>query len=107
VLHGAHDLDPCRHRWETELKNVVRHIVLPLVAPAAILGLYFTPTTVVACATRGLLALAVVLVSAIGAFVAIGFGFRAQRRSDPSSSWWIATAAILTTPLALLLGPLG
>jgi RsiW-degrading membrane proteinase PrsW (M82 family) len=107
VLHRAHELDPCRHRREPALKNVVRHIVLPLIAPAAIVGLYFTPTTVVACATRGLLALVVVLVSAVGAFVAIGFGFRAQRRSDPSSSWWIVTAAVLTLPLALLLGPLG
>ena len=80
---------------------------MPLVAPAGIVGLYFTPTTVIACATRGLLALVVVLASAVGAFVAIGLGFRAQRRSDPTSSWWIATAAILTTPLALLLGPLG
>ena len=89
------------------MRDVVRHIVLPLAAPAAIIGLYFTPTTVIACATRGLLALVLVLVSAVGAFVAIGLGFRAQRRRDPSSSWWIATAAILTTPLALLLGPLG
>jgi len=81
--------------------------VLPATAPAALVGLYFTPVAVIGCATRGLLALAVALVSAAGAFVAIGLGIRAQRSRDPTSAWWILSAAILTVPLALLLGPLG
>jgi dipeptide/tripeptide permease len=87
--------------------KAVRHVVLPAVAPAALVGLYFTPVSVFGCATRGLLALAVALVSAGGAFVAIGLGFRAQRRRDPMSLWWIVSAVILTVPLALLVGPLG
>ena len=70
-------------------------------------GLYFTPLSVIGCATRGLLALALVLLSAAGAFVAIGLSLRARRRNDASSDWWIATASILTVPLALVLGPLG
>lgn len=70
-------------------------------------GLYFTPLTVIGCATRGLLALTVVLLSAGGAFAAIGLSLGARRRNDASSDWWIATAAILTVPLALVLGPLG
>lgn len=89
------------------MTRVVRHVLLPAVAPAALVGLYFTPVSVFGCATRGLLALAVVLTSAAGAFVAIGLGFRAQRRRDPSSSWWLLSAVILTVPLGLLLGPLG
>ena len=80
---------------------------MPALAPITLIGLYFTPLTVIGCATRGLLALTVALASAVGAFVAIGFGIRAQRWGDPSSSWWIATAAILTVPLGLLIGPLG
>ena len=84
-----------------------RHLLLPAIAPAAIVVLYFTPLSVIGCATRGLLALTVALVSAAGAFVAIGFAMRARQKGDPVALWWIASAAILTIPLALLVGPLG
>ena len=86
---------------------MIRHLVLPAIAPVAVVGLYLTPVSALGCATRGLLALAVVFVSTVGAFIAIGLSLRAQRRSDPSSVWWIVSAAILTAPLALVLGPLG
>jgi RsiW-degrading membrane proteinase PrsW (M82 family) len=89
------------------MNRIVRHVALPALAPAMMLGLYFTPLTVVSCTTRGLLARGVVLVSAAAAFVAIGFALRARRRNDPSSAWWIVSAAILTAPLALVLGSLG
>ena len=97
---------PLPGHQEYELNRIVRHLVLPALAPAAIAALYFTPLSAIGCATRGLLALAVVLISAAGAFAAIGLGLRARRRNDPSSAWWIASAAILTAPLALVLGPL-
>ena len=84
----------------------MQHLVLPALAPTALIGLYFTPVSAIGCATRGLLALAIVLISAAGAFVAIGLGLRARRRNDPESAWWIASAAILTTALAPVLGPL-
>lgn len=89
------------------MDRVTRHILLPAVAPAAIVGLYFTPVAVFGCATRGLIAIALVLVSAVAAFVSIAIGMRAQRRNDMSARWWILTAAILTLPLALVVGPLG
>jgi RsiW-degrading membrane proteinase PrsW (M82 family) len=86
---------------------LVKHVALPAVAPALIVGLYFTPLTVFGCVTRGLIAVAVALASAAFAFVAIGFAFSATRRRDPISKWWMLSAAILTLPLALLVGPLG
>ena len=55
---------------------------------------------------RGLLALAVVLVSAGAAFVTGRIGFREQVLGRSSARWLISTA-ILTTPLVLVLGPLG
>jgi hypothetical protein len=85
----------------------MKHIALPALAPAVIVGLYFTPLTVIDCLTRGIIAVTIALVSAGFAFVSIGFAFSAQRRSDPVGKWWILTAAILTLPLALLIGPLG
>ena len=89
-----------------QMQIYVKHIALPALAPTFMIGLYYTPVTVFGCFNRGLMALAVALVSAILAFVAIGFGFSAQRRRDPISRWWIISALMYTLPLALLLGPL-
>ena len=85
---------------------LVRHVALPALAPAALIGLYFTPVLLFGCVNRGLLALAVVLLSAVGAFATIGMGFRARARGLPSGPW-LCSALILTLPLAQLLGPLG
>jgi len=81
--------------------------VIPAVAPAAIVGLYFTPVLLFGCVNRGLMALAVVLVSAVAAFGTIGKGIRARAQNDPSSSWWLLSTLILLLPIALVLGPLG
>jgi hypothetical protein len=90
-----------------EMNHRVKHVVLPLMAPAAIVGLYFTPVMVFGCVHRGVLALGVALLSAVGAFISIMFGFSTLKKRDPISRWWILSAAILTLPLALLLGPIG
>ena len=84
----------------------VKHIVLPAVAPILIIGLYFTPVMFFGCTARGLIAVSIVLVSAICAFVAIWLAFSARRRHDPIGSWWLLSAAIFTLPLVLLVGPL-
>jgi hypothetical protein len=97
----------------------LRHIVLPAIAPAAIVGLYFTPVLLFGCVNqhptraarvgtppRGLMAVGVALVSAAAAFVMIGKGIRARARDRPSA-WWLISTLILTLPLVLLLGPLG
>lgn len=86
---------------------IVRHVLLPVVAPLAIFGLYFTPVSLIGCANRGLLALLVAGVSAIAAFITVAIAIRGRARGDRSSSWWILSTLILTLPLALLLGPLG
>ena len=88
------------------IEAFLRHVALPAVAPAAIISLYFTPVLLFGCVHRGLLALAVVLLSAGAAFVTVGIGLREQARGRSSARWLISTA-ILTTPLVLVLGPLG
>jgi hypothetical protein len=85
---------------------LVRHVALPAVAPIAVIGLYFTPVLLFGCVKRGLLALAVVLLSAVTAFATIAMGFRARAQGRPSARW-LCSAAILTLPLVLVLGPLG
>jgi hypothetical protein len=88
------------------IEAILRHVALPAVAPAAVIGLYFTPVLLFGCVNRGLLALAVVLVAAGAAFVTARIGLREQARGRSSVRWLISTV-ILTTPLVLVLGPLG
>lgn len=76
-------------------------------APALLVGLYFTPVALVGCVNRGLMALAVVLISAVAAFITVGIAIRLGIKKDPSSRWWILSTIILTLPLVLILGPLG
>jgi len=59
--------------------------LLPALAPTSTVALYFTPVLWFGCVNRGLLALAIVLTSAAGAFVAIGRRSRARARREPPS----------------------
>jgi hypothetical protein len=86
---------------------VLRHLALPALAPLALVALYLTPLTVIGCRERGLLALTVTGASAVAAFACIGFAFRSGARGRAAGSWWAVSAAVLTLPLALLIGPLG
>jgi hypothetical protein len=88
-------------------KRLVLHVLLPLVAPAALVGLYFTPLTVLRCTTRGLLALSVTLLATLGALVMAIMALRTSRRDAGSSGWWVVSALILLSTAVLLLGPLG
>lgn len=89
------------------MNAVVKHIVLPAAAPIAIVGLYFTPVLVFGCVNRGLLAVAIVLVSAVAACVTTGKGVRARAQGLPTANWWLLSTLILVMPIALVLGPLG
>ena len=89
------------------MKAAVKHIALPAAAPLAVVGLYFTPVLVFGCVNRGLLAVAIVLASAIAACVTTGKGVRARAQGLPSANWWLLSTLILVMPIALVLGPLG
>ena len=89
------------------MNAVVKHIALPVAAPLAIVGLYFTPVLLFGCVNRGLLAVAIVLVSAIAACVTTGKGVRARTQGLPSANWWLLSTLILVLPIALVLGPFG
>ena len=89
------------------MNAVVKHIVLPAAAPIAVTGLYFTPVLVFGCVNRGLLAVAIVLASALAACVTTGKGVRARAQGLPSANWWLLSTLILVMPIALVLGPLG
>jgi hypothetical protein len=84
-----------------------KHILLPAMAPAAVIGLYFTPVLLFGCVNRGLMALSVVLLSAVAAVFTAGLSLRARVQNPLVSSWWLISTLILVLPLALIIGPLG
>ena len=88
--------------------RVIRHLILPSIAPVMLIGLYFTPKNVFGCANRGYMAVAVVFVALIAAIATAIKGITAKRRGEnEASTWWVITTLILILPLVLLVGPLG
>ncbi len=89
-------------------RKYIRHLFLPLSAPAAVVALYFTPKAVFGCVNRGLMALGVVVIALAGALIAARKGVAARRRGESEEAvMWIVTALVLVTPLVLVSGPLG
>ena len=88
-------------------QRFIRHLILPLSAPATLICLYFTPKTVFGCANRGYMALAVVFLAMIAAVPTAMKGAAAKRRgANDEANWWLVTTLILVLPLLLLVGPL-
>ena len=89
-------------------QRFIRHLILPLIAPATLICLYFTPRTVFGCANRGYMALATVFLAMIAAVPTAMKGAAAKRRrANDEANWWLVTTLILVSPLVLLVGPLG
>ena len=89
-------------------KRYSRHVLAPLVAPALLICLYFTPKYVFGCANRGYMALAVVLIALIAAVATACKALHEKKRGNSEeANWWIVSTLILLSPLLLLIGPLG
>lgn len=90
------------------MKRITKHVMLPLLAPILITGLFFTPKYVFGCANRGYMAVAIAFITLILALVTVVKAISAKRHGEIEKSyWWILTTLILMTPTLLLLGPLG
>ena len=89
-------------------QRFIRHLILPLIAPATLICLYFTPKTVFGCANRGYMALAAVFLAMIAAVPTAMKGAAAKRRgANDEANWWLVSTLILLSPMVLLVGPLG
>jgi hypothetical protein len=89
-------------------KRLIWHLILPSIAPAALIWLYFTPKDVFGCANRGFMALAVVFLASVAAIGTAFKGLSEKRRGESeAANWWIIATLILLSPLVLLVGPLG
>jgi len=89
-------------------KRLVRHLLVPSLAPLLIVCLYFTPKYVFGCANRGLMALAVVFIALVAAIITAFKGIREKRQGNAGeANWRLVSTLILLSPLFLLVGPLG
>jgi hypothetical protein len=89
-------------------KRIIRHLILPLISPAALIWLYFIPKTVFGCANRGYMALGIVVLSMAAAVATTIKGVSEKKRGEKEeANWWIVTTLILLSPTVLLVGPLG
>jgi hypothetical protein len=89
------------------MSRLTRHVLVPAIAPLAVVGLYLTPVAVFGCANRGLLALGVVVISLVAGIVTGVLGLRAKSEDVVASRWWLLSTLILAVPALLVLGPLG
>jgi len=69
-------------------KRFIRHLILPLIAPVAIIWLYFTPKEAFGCANRGYMALAVVFLALVAAFATAYKGIKEKRHGENESANW-------------------
>jgi len=107
---GANGIESINERGRLSMsrQRIIRHLLLPSIAPVALIGLYFTPKTVFGCANRGYMAVAVVFLALVAAIATTKKGITAKRRGEnEASTWWVITTLILVLPLVLLAGPLG
>lgn len=104
---GKDSTDSDAMRMPTFKTRVIRHLALPSLAPAALIGLYLTPKAVFGCANRGFMAFAVVLLATLAAVASTWKGVSERQRGESeAANWWLLTTLILLSPVVLLFGPL-
>jgi hypothetical protein len=82
-------------------------VLVPSLAPLAVVGLYFTPVSLIGCTNRGLIAFGVVLLSLLAGIAAAIQALRLRSFDRHASALWALSASILAVPAVLVLGPLG
>jgi len=88
---------------DDSMTPLIRHIALPAIAPLLFFAVAATPVEVLGCRTRGLLAFAIALLSALGGLAAAVMALRGRMRGDRHSHWWAASALVLAIPAVGLL----
>lgn len=87
------------------MTRFARHILVPALGVVAVVGVYYTPVSLIGCANRGLVAIAVVLVTLIAAVYTL-YRSALLLKAGESAVWWLASTCILVLPAALVFGPL-
>ena len=84
-------------------KRMFRNVLIPALAPLLFLAFATTPVDVLGCRSRGLMAVAIALLSVMAGLIAAAAGVRGRIKGDPAYHWWATSALILAVPAVLLI----
>ena len=85
------------------MKQVLYHVIVPALMPAAFFAIAFTPVHVFGCRGRGLLALLTAFISGLAALTATVVAHKRRGRGDTIGAWWAISTLILLLPVAALI----
>lgn len=85
------------------MKRIIYHAILPAILPLLFFTVASTSVQVFGCRGRGLIALAITLISGIGAVVTIVLSIKAQKENPEKAKWWIVSTIMLTLPVVGML----
>ena len=81
------------------MNRIIYHIIFPAIMPVAFFIIATTPVEVLGCRTRGLIALLIAFISALGALGTAIMGAKGRIRGDAYAIWWVASSIILVIPV--------
>ncbi len=84
------------------MKHAVYHIIIPAIMPVLFLIIAATPVGVLECRTRGLIVLAIALISGLAALGTVMIGAR-RRMKAVDAVLWLGSTLILVAPVVALL----
>lgn len=82
--------------------RIVKHIIIPALAPAAFLSVAMLPVDLLGCRTRGLIAAVIALAGGVLGIVAAVKALQGKVRADAASPYWMLSALILAVPALLI-----
>ena len=85
------------------MRYVVYHLMIPATLPILFFVTASIPVEVLGCRNRGLIAVAIALVSGLSALGTAMIGARGRMKGSADSFWWVSSALILVIPVIALL----
>jgi len=88
---------------KNDTQKLIRHVVYPAILTVLFFINAALPVTVLGCANRGLVALAVALISGVAGLAAAVIGLKERIAGNAESAWWIVSTLVLMIPLVALI----
>ena len=85
------------------MKRIVYYILLPAILPLLFFAVAYSPVEVFGCRGRGLIALAITLVSGCAAIAAAILSIKKKKENPENSRWWLLSSIILAIPVVGML----
>jgi hypothetical protein len=85
------------------MNRLAKHILLPAILPLLFFMIALSPVEMLGCRNRGLLALAVSLISGLSALGTAFIGVKERIRGDSKAMWWVLSTLVLTIPVVAMI----